>query len=84
MKYAHENDTDTDTDSTFEPLGLAAERITHLLEQYFSKRDEKKKEQADDEAAGGGDKQSETDQYREAVDQRLAELASFERRFTKI
>jgi hypothetical protein len=78
------SDTDADTDSTFEPLGLAAARITHLLDEYFSKRDEKKKEQTDDDAAGGGDKQSETDEHREAVDQRLAELASFERRFTKI
>jgi hypothetical protein len=68
---------------TFEPIGLAAERIANLLHSYFSERTEKQKEQTDGDTGRSRTEKEKTDEHARYVDQRLRELRSFERRFTK-
>jgi hypothetical protein len=76
----HSNDNDP---LTFEPIGLAAERIANLLKACFSEPHEKTDSERTENSDRSGANENEPAEHRRAVDQRLAQLRAFERRYTK-
>jgi hypothetical protein len=72
MRYTHDNDDDP---LPFIRLAAATANVMAFLEAT-----KQKKKDTDDDAAGNGSEQSKTADHHEAVDQKLKDLRTFERR----